>query len=348
MEGELPAIVPVILCGGGGTRLWPRSRLAQPKPFLPLLGETTLYQETLSRCADRRLFSAPTIVIGRDHLDVARAQASETAPDARFIVEPVGRNTAAAIGLAAHSLDPAEIMLVCPSDHHILDAEAFRQSAQRAAALAREDWLVSFGIEATSPETGYGYIRRGEPLGDGYRVRNFVEKPDSATALRFLAEGDYAWNGGIFAFRAGFFIEELRRHRPVLADKVQAAFADSRQDGVCLYPASESFGSIEGESVDYAVMENTARAAMIAASMGWSDIGNWDALLRQRNPDVRGNVIVGNGEIIGATGSMIDTDGPHVTIVGADGIVVVVDGDDILVTARESAQRVAEASKCRR
>ena len=308
MEPDLPKIVPVVLCGGSGTRLWPRSRTTKPKPFIPLLGDQTLFEATLSRCADTSLFSEPVVVIGEKHLEFAKPQAAAIAPDARFVVEPMGRNTAPAIALAALALDPEEIMLVCPSDHHIVDGAAFRAAAQSAAGIAREDWLVAFGIEATAPETGYGYIRRGEPLGDGYRVHGFVEKPDLETALGFLADGGYAWNGGIFAFGAGFYLDELERYRPAMAASAREAFKRRTVDGRDIRPDADSFGLIDQESVDYALMENTGRAAMVDVAMGWSDIGNWDALLSQRPRDADGNAIVGPGEIVGAKGAMIDTD----------------------------------------
>ncbi|KWV96273.1 mannose-1-phosphate guanylyltransferase [Erythrobacter sp. AP23] len=340
-------IVPVVLCGGNGTRLWPRSRATMPKPFIPLLGEQTLFQATLERCADREIFARPVVVIGERHLRFAEKQVEANAPDALFVVEPFGRNTAPAIALAALALDPDEIMLVCPSDHHITDPEAFRNAARIAAQMATEDWLVAFGIAATAPETGYGYIRRGEALDGGYRVQRFVEKPDLDTALGFLADGGYAWNGGIFAFRAGKFLAELSRHRPNLFATTKCAFERGDNAGATIHPDQESFAEIRGESVDYAVMENTDHAAMVDVSMGWSDIGNWDALFRERQLPSDDNVIVGPGEVIGATGVMIDSDGPHVTLIGANDLVVVVDGEDILVTARGAVQRVREASRCK-
>ncbi len=344
----MSTIVPVVLCGGSGTRLWPRSRAAKPKPFIPLLGDETLYQSTLERCSDRKLFARPVIVVGDKHLQFAQHQASEIAPDGKFIVEPVGRNTAPAIALAALALDADDIMLVCPSDHHIVDAPAFEAAARAAAGLAAEDWLVSFGIRATAPETGYGYIRRGEAVGDGFRVERFVEKPDLQTALQFIADGRYAWNGGIFAFRAGRFLEELARHQPDMAARTKQAFDSGQHADTTIRPDDALFAAVEGESVDYAIMENTDRAAMVDVSMGWSDIGNWDALFQQRLSPSQENVIAGPGEIIDAKGSMIDSDGPHVTLVGADDVVVVVNGDDVLVSARSAVQRVGEASRCKK
>jgi mannose-1-phosphate guanylyltransferase len=347
MEIILPNIVPVILCGGSGTRLWPRSRASKPKPFIPLLGDRTLFEATLARCSDRSVFAEPLVVIGENHLEFAKPQTARHAPDAQFVVEPMGRNTAPAIALAALALETDDIMLVCPSDHHIADTSAFKAAAIAAAEIASQDWLVAFGIEATAPETGYGYIRRGDALEEGFKVHSFVEKPELEKALSFLADGGYAWNGGIFAFKAGFFLDELERHRPAMATAVAKAFNSRDASSPDIRPDAESFAEVEKESVDYAIMENTDRAAMVDVSMGWSDIGNWDALLTNREADSDKNVIVGPGEIIGATGTMIDSDGPNVTVIGADDVVVVVDGEDVLVTARGAVQRVGEASRCK-
>ena len=171
--------------------------------------------------------------------------------------------------------------MLVPGDHHIVDTQA-QDAAQAAGKLASEDWLVAFGIAATAPETGYGYIRRGDPLGEGHQVHSFVEKPDLETALGFLAQGGYAWNGGIFAFRAGFFLSELTKYRPDMVAAARAAFEQRDPESQDIRPAAAQFDTIASESVDYALMENTDRAAMVDVSMGWSDIGNWDALLLQR------------------------------------------------------------------
>ena len=196
-------IVPVILCGGSGTRLWPRSRVSKPKPFLPLVGEQSLFQEALARCPASDGFAPPIVVTGRSYLEHVEQQLGDRT-GAQIIVEPVARNTAAAIALAAYRLPEDAIMLVCPSDHHIADPKAFAEAACAAAELAAQGWLVSLGIEAVSPETGFGYLKRGEAISTaGFRTAQFIEKPDLATAEAFLAEGIYAWNGGIFAFRAG-------------------------------------------------------------------------------------------------------------------------------------------------
>jgi mannose-1-phosphate guanylyltransferase/mannose-1-phosphate guanylyltransferase/mannose-6-phosphate isomerase len=234
-------------------------------------------------------------------------------------------------------------MLVCPSDHHIAGIAAFRAAAGQAAALAREGWLVSFGIEATAPETGFGYLQRGEPIGAlGFKVARFVEKPDLERAERFVADGGYAWNGGIFAFRAGTFLDELAAHRPQIAAQVRLAVAHGTAEGMRFYPDAAAFAAIESESVDYAVMENTARAAMVPAAMGWSDIGNWDALLTARDSDLAGNVVHGAAELVDCRNVLIETDGPRVSAIGLDDVVIVVDGDEVLVTTRAGAQRVGK------
>ncbi len=336
----MSAIVPVILCGGSGTRLWPKSRAARPKPFLPLTGERTLFEATLDRCADPAHFAAPIVVTGRAHLEHVEAQAPAAA---QIIVEPEARNTAAAIALAALRLPAEAVMLVCPSDHHIGDAAAFCAAARAAGELAGEGWLVSFGIEATAPETGFGYLRRGEPIGaSGYKLTEFIEKPDRALAERFLAEGGYAWNGGIFAFRAGDFLAELAEHRPALAVAVGEAVAGGREEGRLFHPDPAAFARIEGESVDYAVMENTSRAAMVPAEMAWSDIGNWLALHQARPRDAQGNAVSGPAELVDCRNVLVESDGPRVSVIGLADVIVVVDGDEVLVTTAAGAQQVGK------
>lgn len=340
-------ITPVILCGGSGTRLWPRSRASRPKPFLPLVGENTLFEATVLRCADTARFAPPIVVTGIKHLEHVEAQLRVAG--GQVIVEPSARNTAAAIALAALRLPEDAVMLVCPSDHHIADGEAFTAAALAAGELASHDWLVSFGIEARSPETGFGYLRRGEAIGEGpgARVAQFVEKPDLARAEQFLASGEYAWNGGIFAFRAGYFLSELEKHRPAIAAAAREAAAKGREEGRRFHPDAEAFGRIESESVDYAVMENTSRAAMVPADMGWSDIGNWEALHAARihvgaPADGSGNHVVGPAELVDCRNVLVDTDGPRVNVIGLENVMIVVDGNDILVTTAAGAQKVGK------
>lgn len=335
-------IVPVILCGGSGTRLWPRSRAQRPKPFLPLVGSETLFEQALHRCPPDEGFAAPLVVAGAAHVPLVEAQIAGIA-GAKVLVEPCARNTAAAIALAALRVDPEAVLLVCPSDHHIGDPQAFVAAARQAATLAREGWLVSFGIEAKTPETGYGYLKRGEALGDGgFRVERFVEKPDIERARAFLADGGYAWNGGIFAFRAATFMAELAAHRPDMAACVVEAVRRGHEDGAKFHPDAASFSAIAGESVDYAVMENTDRAAMVPANMDWSDIGNWQALHAARPRDEQGNSVRGRAELVDCRNVLVESDGPRVSVIGLEGVIIVVDGDEVLVTSADGAQQVGK------
>ena len=336
-------IHPVILCGGSGTRLWPLSRKAVPKPFLPLVGAQTLFEQAVHRVAGDDRFAAPMVVAGAAHGDLTMAQLGDT-PGARLVVEPCARNTAPAIALAAALLPDDAVMLVCPSDHHIADPDAFRAAALAAAALARADYLVSFGIAADRPETGYGYLERGAPLAGGYAIRRFVEKPDAATAQAYLDSGNFSWNGGIFAFRAGHLLDELAAHRPEMAALVRQAVAEGHSAGACFHPAAAPFEAITGDSIDYAVMENAARAAMVLADMGWSDIGSWAALAEalEDQADAAGNVTRGTVDLAVCSGVLAITDGPRISAVGlADLCIIVADGE-VLVTTRDGAQRVGK------
>lgn len=334
-------IHPVILCGGSGTRLWPRSRKSRPKPFIPLVGDQTLFEATLARAADPQVFTAPTVVTGSAHLPHVEAQLTG---DAAIIVEPEAKNTAAAIALAAARLPEDAVMLVCPSDHYIADVPAFRQAAKAAAGLARQDYMVAFGITATAPETGFGYIRRGDALDGGFAVDQFVEKPDHERAMQFLGSGDYSWNGGIFAFRAGAFMAELAHYRAALAKGVRNSVEQGKEDGARFHPQAEAFAMIESESVDYAVMEETSRAAMVPVSMGWSDIGNWHALRDARNDDADGNSTQGRVELLDCRGVLAETDGPRINAIGLEDVAIVVDGDEVLVTTMDGAQKVGKLS----
>ncbi len=345
-------IHPVILCGGSGTRLWPVSRKEKPKPFLPLIGNTTLFEQAVDRVSGEHGFAPPIIVAGAQHCDLIEEQLRGFSADGqhRVIVEPMGRNTAPAIALAAATLPSDAIMLVCPSDHHIADADAFRAAALSAADLAREDWFVSFGIAPEGPETGYGYLHRGEPLPGGYRIAKFVEKPDLATAQGYLDTGEYSWNGGIFAFRAGALLNELNTHRPAMAQAVAVAVAAGRTDGARFHPQADAFAEIEGDSIDYAVMENTRRAAMVPVDMGWSDIGNWAALhdaldaldAGAGSGDAAGNVSRGRADLDRCHNVLAISDGPRISAIGLEDVCIVVSGDEVLVTTRDGAQAVGK------
>ncbi|KEO89193.1 mannose-1-phosphate guanylyltransferase [Erythrobacter longus] len=337
-------IHPVILCGGSGTRLWPLSLKTRPKPFLPLVGDNSLFEQAIDRVAGDDRFAEPIIVAGGAHIDLIKEQLGEKPH--RLIVEPQAKNTAPAIALAAAMLAPDDVMLVCPSDHYIADPHSFRAAALAAGVLAAQDYLTAFGITPDRPETGYGYIRQGKALEGGFAIREFVEKPDLARARTYLASGEYSWNGGIFAFRAGAFLDTLAKHRPAMAQAVKASMDAASHDAQTLHPDAASFAAIVGESVDYAVMENSERAAMVPVDMGWSDIGSWaalqDALVEQSDGNEQRNVTTGEVDLIDCRNVLAKSDGIRVSAVGIEDVCIIVANGEVLVTTREGAQKVGK------
>ncbi|MBU6206782.1 MAG: mannose-1-phosphate guanylyltransferase, partial [Alphaproteobacteria bacterium] len=274
-------ITPVILSGGAGTRLWPMSTADRPKQFLPLVGIETMFEATLARVADAGQFADPIIVANARHEALVRDQLGGR--PARIILEPAARNTAPAIALAA-LLDPHATLLVMPSDHVIADVTAFHAAVQAALPLVAQGWLITFGIAPDAPETGYGYIQVGDALATGvHKVARFVEKPDVARAAQMIADGDHAWNGGIFLFQAQAFLGALSVHAPDMLHACQRAMDGARHEGSTIHPDAEGFMASPADSIDYAVMEKAAKeeqgsVAVVPVSMGWSDVGSWDAL----------------------------------------------------------------------
>lgn len=338
-------IVPVILSGGSGTRLWPLSSREKPKQFLALAGERTMLQETVLRAADPALFAAPIVVGSVEHAPLLESQLARVAvSSSALILEPSARNTAAAIALAALAVTPDRLLLVMPSDHVVRESEAFLTAVAAARPLAEQDWLVTFGIRATRAETGFGYIRQGEPLGrQAYRVDRFVEKPDSATARLYLDEGCYVWNGGIFMFRAGRYLDALRTLAPEVLDAASSALAGSAGIEGALRPDPDRFARSPSVSIDYAVMEKDRRVAVVPVEMGWSDIGSWDALHELREHDARGNVSTGPAILIDSDNCLVHSAGKRVVTVGVSDLIVVVGDDEVLVLRRGESQRVKEA-----
>ena len=337
---------PVILSGGSGSRLWPLSRQNQPKQFLTLVGERSLFQETLRRAAGLPDAQAPVTVCAEDHRFMVGEQLHEIGlQSGGILLEPVARNTAPAIALAALHLaarDPGALMLVLPADHLIEDEAAFRAAVTRALALAEKGWLVTFGIEPDAPETGFGYIARGDALDDaGYRVARFVEKPDLATAQAYVASGDYAWNSGMFLFSAQRFLEELATHAPAMLAAAKAAYAAAKLDLDFVRVDREAFAASPNDSIDYAVMEKTDRAAVVPVSCGWSDIGSWSSLWAATSRDEDGNRHEGDVISIDTRNSLVRaSERRMIATIGVDDLVVVDTPDATLISRKDRVQDV--------
>ncbi|MFZ5706903.1 MAG: mannose-1-phosphate guanylyltransferase/mannose-6-phosphate isomerase [Pseudomonadota bacterium] len=333
-------ITPVILSGGSGTRLWPLSRSHRPKQLLPLTGEKTMLQMTSERCRDGSCFAPAIIVTNALHATEIARQLAEDAPSA-IILEPAGRNTAPAIALAALESAPDAPLLVMPSDHVIEDVPAFHAAIAAALPLVEQGWLVTFGITPDKPETGYGYIRRGESVAPGVqKVDAFVEKPDLARAADYVADGNYSWNGGIFLFRADAYLAALDRFEPEMVAAVRASLEGAAREGRMVIPAAEAFLSAKSESIDYAVMEKAERVAVVPVEMGWSDVGSWDALHALGGSDGAGNVIRGDVLAIDTEGCLLRSEGPVLATAGVRDLIVVATRDAVMILPRGSSQDV--------
>ena len=335
-------ITPVILSGGAGTRLGPLSLPEKPKLLLTLAGERTMLQATASRTGDKAHFADPIVIANAAHADAIEAQLAEIGcTPAALVLEPAGRNTAPAIALAALAARQDALLLVMPSDHVIGDVAAFRQAIERAAPLAEQGWLVTFGIEPERPETGFGYIRLGEPLGEGvYRVDQFVEKPPLATAERMLRDGGHAWNGGIFLFRADAFLAALDAHAPEILEPVREAMAAARREGARILPDPGRFAATPSDSIDYAVMEKAERVAVAPVSMAWSDVGSWDAVHALGPLDDRSTALVGDVVALDTSNCLLRSDGPTVAAIGISDLIVVATDKHVLILPRGRSQEV--------
>jgi len=371
IEEDTP-MTNIILCGGAGTRLWPLSRTLMPKQFARLLGDKSLFYRTVER--NLSLCDSAIIVTGADQWFLAAADLAAITEAKRprrlsFVLEPVGRNTAPAIALACLELDPQELVLVSASDHHIKDQASYGERVGAAAALAKEGYLVSFGIEPSYPETGYGYLQadsaRPLPGRDCYAVKAFKEKPDAAAAVRYLASGDCLWNSGMFVFSAGAYLAELKAADPAMHAACVAAHARAKRSAdpkagyPLMSPLLEDMKAVPANSVDYAVMEKSSKVAVVRSGFGWSDVGSYDALYELADKDADGNAVnfnAVNGDApnaiapggatevpgfssLGSNGNLI-LSGRAVAAVGVCDLIIVDSGDALLVAQRGSSQGV--------
>lgn len=336
-------IVPVILSGGSGTRLWPMSRSERPKQFLPLTSNETMLQLTARRTPGDAGYAAPIVVGNAAHADQVEGQLTTigVAP-AAIILEPTARNTAPAIALAAIAAGAGDQpLLVMPSDHVIADVPAFHAAIAAALPMVEDGWLVTFGITPDAPETGYGWIKVGESIANGvHRVDRFIEKPPLDRAQAMLDDGGHAWNGGIFLFRADRYLEVLGREAPAMVVAAQASMDKARRDGVRIWPDADAFAASPSDSIDYAVMEKANRVAVVPVAMGWSDLGSWDALDAITDNDDAGNTHAGEVIAVDTTNCFVRADGIRVALVGVEDLIVVASGTDVLILPKGRSQEV--------
>ncbi|HET6724894.1 MAG TPA: mannose-1-phosphate guanylyltransferase/mannose-6-phosphate isomerase [Gammaproteobacteria bacterium] len=337
-------IIPTILVGGSGTRLWPLSRELYPKQFLPLFGKRTMLQETLKRLDGLAGCAGPIITCNANHRFLAAEQLREIGSEpAAIMLEPVGRNTAPAVAVAAlHAAksndDP--ILIVLPADHVIANRAAFRRAIKAGLGPARDGKLVVFGVVPTAPETGYGYIRRGAALDDVYKVDAFVEKPDLATAESYLGDGGYYWNSGMFMFRASSYLKELERFAPDMVAACKLALGNAAGDMDFTRLDHEAFSACPSDSIDYAVMEKTDNAVVVPLDAGWSDVGSWAALADLHPADADGNVTVGDVVAEDARNCYLHANSRMLAVVGLEDYVVIETVDAVLIARKDRVQDV--------
>jgi mannose-1-phosphate guanylyltransferase/mannose-6-phosphate isomerase len=345
-------VVPVILAGGEGTRLWPLSRKAYPKQFLQLIGRRSLFQETLLRMKRISDIKEMIIVTNESYYFICQDQMREIEIDhARLILEPCSRNTAPAIALAAEeiirSIDPHALMLVLPADHLIGNPEIFAKTMESARKTAAEEYLVSFGIVPTSPKTGYGYIKSGKALPSlGFVVEEFVEKPDETKAKEFLAQKNYFWNSGIFLFKSQLYLDELEKLAPAIYEGSQKAYISSHRSSDYFRLEEEIFSKCPSDSIDYAIMEKTTHAALIPLELPWSDLGCWASVADAGETDEKNNVIRGNVIMKDCERCLLSSESePLVATIGIKDQIVVSTADAVLVADKRYAQEVKELVK---
>jgi mannose-1-phosphate guanylyltransferase / mannose-6-phosphate isomerase len=338
-------IIPVIMCGGSGTRVWPESRESRPKQFISLIGEKSTFQSIVGVLGDREIFAEPIVITNNSYRFVVAEQLEEIGARATIVLEPMRRDSGPAVAVAASlaaASDSQAVVAVLAADHVFGDSALFAKLCWEAGLAAAGGAIVTFGIKPDHPATGYGYIRAGEPIDAAGKVRKvaaFVEKPDAATAQRFVEEG-YLWNSGNFIFRADVMLDELKRFEPEMASAAAGAVAKATSDLGFLLLDAESFAQAPKKSIDYAVMERTDKAAVIGADVGWSDVGLWTTVWRLSERDGDGNSLRGKAVAMDARNVLIRTDDQLTAVVGLDNIIVVTTPDAVLVVDAAQADKV--------
>ena len=358
-------ITPVILSGGSGTRLWPLSRKQHPKQYLSLADEQTMLQATIQRLQGLENLAAPIVICNQEHRFLVAEQLQQiNVEKPTIILEPEGKNTAPAIAAAAHYIttkirghdlnsigikdrvplsSSSQLLLVLPADHIIQDTQAFHQAIKIARKQAEQDKLVTFGITPVEPNTGYGYIEKSSEMVDQIcKIKRFVEKPDLETAKQYLKDGNYLWNSGMFVFSAQNYLKELNKYNPKISESCKQAIEQAKQDYDFLRLDPTAFSESPADSIDYAVMEKTENAVVVALDAGWNDIGNWSALYQIGEKDKNGNVIKGNAMITETTNSYINANHHMIATIGVDDLVIVDSADATLVVSKDKAQQVKQ------
>lgn len=339
-------IIPVIMCGGAGTRLWPASRETMPKQFIQLLGQESTFQATLRRVSEPAVFGKPVIVASNDVRFIVAEQLQQVGMEAEIILEPCRRDSAAAVAVAAETVarrDPRGIAFVLAADHVVTDPKSFVAACTRASAGAAKGYIMTLGISPTSPSTAYGYIRPGRPI-DGTEcteVARFVEKPDLATAKGYVSEG-YLWNSGNFMFLAKTMTGEMETHVPEILNAARDALDKASRDLDFVRLDEKAFAKAPKNSIDYAVMEKTTRAGVVPVDCGWSDVGSWGALWEVCPRDGDGNVVTGHASLVNTRDSLVHSEDMLTGVVGLDNVVVVATKDAVLVTSRERSGEVKD------
>ena len=345
MSGLL--LIPVIMCGGAGTRLWPVSRESMPKQFVPLVEDRSTFQQVLGRIGDNALFDRPIVITNSEFRFIVAEQMRECAIAGDIVLEPMRRDSAMAVAVAAvlaGARDPAATVIVLAADHVVRDPNAFASACREAAPAAAEGQIVTFGIKPTFPATNYGYVQQGAKLdgGSAFAADRFVEKPDAATADRYIADG-YLWNSGNFLFRADMMLDEIARFEPDIAAAAKAAVGGMSKDLDFLRLPAEAFREAPKKSIDYAVMERTERAAVVPLDCGWSDIGSWGAIWDALGHDADGNAATGSAVFLDSRNNLAHSDEAILTaLVGVDDLVVVTTPDAVLVASRNKAEQVKD------